>query len=145
MSAPSGGGLVGSRDFVNLRCWQQTQNELTTSSNTSRNENAAKPVPIRKTISETQLNLQIEENIMNQSILSLSKSLGAKVLADDTYTTENEMFQSMSSGSIDYDPQPFAPIALADCEQRTVFDDIFILSGVSITFDRMPTSAKYIR
>lgn len=137
--------MVGSRDFVNLRCWQQTKNGHITSSNTSRNEDVSNPAPIRKTISETQINLQIEENIMNQSITSLSKSLGAKVLADDVYSTENEMFQSMSSDSIDYDPQPYAPIKSIDSEQRTASDDIFILSGVSITFDRMPSSAKYIR
>lgn len=154
VSAPSGGGLVGSRDFVNLRCWQLVQNgQLTTDTNSAKLDHCddddkfydnASLNPIRKTTSEMQLHQHTDDNIMDQSITSLSKSLGAKVLAEDT--SANEFFQSLSSTGVDCDPPAHETILTVDeSVQQDSVDEMYILSGVSITYDRMPTSAKYIR
>lgn len=148
VSAPSGGGLVGSRDFVNLRCWQHIKNghvSTDTSANAGPSHDGTNPIPMRKTSSDMQLHQHTadDNNIMNQSITSLSKSLGAKVLAADMYTTANEMLQRMDSASVDCDPPPSEQPD--DDDNQSEPDEMYVLSGVSVTYDRMPTSAKYIR
>lgn len=152
VSAPSGGGLVGSRDFVNLRCWQHYKNghaASDASADASRSHDTTSAMPMRKTSSDVQLHQHDADadSIMYQSITSLSKSLGAKVLAADMYTTAHEMLQRMESADVVGDPSPTddATPTADDDDNRPEPDEMYVLSGVSVTYDRMPTSAKYIR
>lgn len=104
------------------------------------------PNRIRRTTSEQLLHQQTDDNIMYQSITSLSKSLGAKILAENSHTSTNDMFESLSSTNVIGDPPADETIISVDqSAKRDSVDEVYILSGVSITYDRMPTSAKYIR
>lgn len=113
VSAPAGGGIVASRDFVILRCWKVICNgeivddDITISSEDGmkphRNESMSQSQPalipantsqLRKTASVDDLHDEIEEVRSKTTLFSLSKSLGAKVFtndsdADDTFCSAN--------------------------------------------------------
>lgn len=111
VSAPGGGGIVGSRDFVNLRCWKIIQNNEIINEDDERENNddevdevnkrtghwkdnsISKSQPelqhidveygLKKTSSVIEMNTEVDEFRNKTSLFSLSKSLGAKVFAGD--------------------------------------------------------------
>lgn len=176
MSAPGGGGLVDSRDFVNLRCWQlikngniiedtdtfNTDNQTITKDSPSKTNEVGQPV-IKRSTSETNLTenqLQGSSNL-DQSVYSLSKSLGAKVFSDEYLSSAPDMFSSKSTTD-DVDEfvdanESHGAESTNDLSQKSeaaehikdiasdLCDRIYIVSGVSIKYDRMPTVSKYTR
>lgn len=174
MSAPGGGGLVESRDFVNLRSWQLIKNgniiediDTINDSRTITKDSLPKTEQIvqqvRKSTSEINLTEnQLQGSAMDQSMYSLSKSLGAKVFSNDEFQSPvAEMFSSRSTNDdadefVDANESQDAESS-NDLSHRSeevehikdiandLSDKIYIVSGVSIKYDRMPTVSKYTR
>lgn len=174
MSAPGGGGLVDSRDFVNLRCWQLIKNgNIIEDTGTVNDEmKLAKESPLKpeqtvqqlkRSTSEIKLTEnQLQGSAMDQSVYSLSKSLGAKVFNDDEFQSPvPEMFSSKSTTD---DADEFVDANESQGAQSTnnsshrseeveyikditsdLCDKMYIVSGVSIKYDQMPTVTKYTR
>lgn len=174
VSAPGGGGLVDSRDFVNLRCWQvikngniiediETVNEDRTVSRDSLQKSEQNIHEIKRATSEINLSdNQIPGQLLDKSVLSLSKSLGAKVFSDEESEFINpEMFSSRSTTD---DADEFVDANETQGAQSTndsshrseeaehikdiasdLCDKMYIVSGVSIKYDQMPNIAKYTR
>lgn len=177
MSAPGGGGLVDSRDFVNLRCWQLIKNgniiedtdsldidnqTIAKDSEPNKANEIGQPVMKRST-SETNLTenqLQGSSNL-DQSVYSLSKSLGAKVFSDEYVSPVSDMFSSKSTTD-DVDEfvdanESHGAESTTDLSHKSeaaehikdiatdLCDRMYILSGVSIKYDQMPTVSKYTR
>lgn len=176
MSAPGGGGLVDSRDFVNLRSWQlikngniiedtdtiNTDNKTITKDSPNKTNEIGQPV-LKRSTSETNLTdnqLQGSSNL-DQSVYSLSKSLGAKVFSDEYMSPVPEMFSSKSTtddvdefvdaneshgadSTNDLSHKSEAAEYIKDIA-NDLCDRMYIVSGVSIKYDRMPTVSKYTR
>lgn len=174
VSAPGGGGLVDSRDFVNLRTWQLIKN-----GNVMENIDS---ISDDKILSSREASPQIEENVqqvqrsaseqnlvenefqrsMDQSVTSLSKSLGAKVFSEDSpQSPPSEMFNSKSTTDdadefVDANESQGAH-STNDSSHRSeeaehitnivndLCDKMYIMSGVSIKYERVPTVSKYTR
>lgn len=109
---------------------------------------------LKRTSSELQLDCaqSNEQTPMNQSMLSLSKSLGAKVLSEDSVDSSNfEIFNSLNS--MDFgdefvdakENQSYTSIDSKPATSKDSHDKMFILSGVGIEYDKMPITPKYIR
>lgn len=173
VSAPGGGGLVESRDFVNLRSWQFIKNgniiEDIDTINDDRTMNQNSQLlqldqsvhQVTKTTSEINLSEnQLQSSAFDQSVYSLSKSLGAKVFSDDQLTAA-EMFNSNSTND---DADEFVDAhesqgaeSTNDLSHRSeevehikdiandLCDRMYIISGVSIKYDQMPIISKYTR
>lgn len=174
VSAPGPGGLVASRDFVNLRCWKMIKNghiveddskedsvsrlnksdvqSQTTSSPTLRVENR-----LRKSTSAIDLNEDIAD-VKNKTLLhSLSKSLGAKVFADES--KERRIDFSSESNEFDLEHDIFVDaketqsIAATSTKSVTILeksnhdasDKMYVMTSVSVKYDRMPRISKYTR
>lgn len=174
MSAPGGGGLVDSRDFVNLRSWQfvkngsiieniDTMNHDPIIHTESQHKTEQSLQQVRKTTSEINLSEnQLQGSALDQSVYSLSKSLGAKVLSDEEFQSPSvDMFSSKSTTDdadefVDANESQGAESA-NDLSHRSeevehikeiaidLSDRMYIISGVSIKYDRMPTDSKYTR
>lgn len=174
MAAPGGGGLVDSRDFVNLRSWQLIKNgNIIEDTDTLNQEQKIDKQPLlrpEQTIqqvkrSSSEINLM--ENLfqgspMDQSTLSLSKSLGAKVFSDEEIrSTVPDMFSSRSTTD---DADEFVDANETQGAESTndlshqseeaekikniandLCDRMYIVSGVSIKYERMPAVPKYTR
>lgn len=174
VSAPGAGGLVESRDFVNLRSWQVFKNgnviedvdtinddEKLTKDTTLETDQTVHQV--KRSTSEINLTgIQVQGSSMDQSVYSLSKSLGAKAFNDDEYQYPvPEMFGSKSttddtdeyvdasetqgtgspnnSSHRSEEAEHIKDIANDSC------DRIYIVSGVSIKYDGMPNVPEYTR
>lgn len=110
---------------------------------------------MKQSSSELQLDCATsnEQTPMNQSTLSLSKSLGAKILSEDSFHSSNfEIFNSLNSMDLvdefvdakenqsytSFDSKP-------PTSNKDSYDKMFILAGVGIEYDKMPMTPKYIR
>lgn len=173
VSAPAGGGLVESRDFVNLRTWQVIKN-----GNIIENIDIVmdEKMPTEKSLvkiereNEQQMKrsasysnvvksdkTEIQRSAMDQSVLSLSKSLGAKVFTSDE---PPEVFSSHSTD----DPDEFVDANESQGAQSTIeslhpseetehikgmasdlCDKMYMISGSSIKYEEMPRVPKYTR
>lgn len=173
VSAPGGGGLVASRDFVNLRCWKVVKNGHISNDDSrdgsdtqldvshARSQSISSPTlkahRIRKSTSAIDLNEDIAD-VRNKTLLrSLSKSLGAKVFADESA----EQRVDVSSDSNDMDPEhdifvdakETQSIAATSAKSVTspekpdndLSDKMYIMTSVSVKYDRMPRVSKYTR
>lgn len=177
VSAPGGGGIVASRDFVNLRCWKVIKNGnilIDDESDDESDDGSSSPLidshvqsissptlsvhPLRKTTSAIDLNDDGSDiiEVRNKTLLrSLSKSLGAKVFADES--TEQRFDFSSDSNDLDHDvfvdAKETQSIAATSAKSVTTpekseidsSDKLYIMSSVSITYDRMPRLSKYTR
>lgn len=172
VSAPGGGGLVDSRDFVNLRCWKLVKNgniiddvDSVNDSTRLSKESSAKPEPLLKK-STSEMNLSDSQaqatTALNQSVHSLSKSLGAKVFGEETFQSPTpDMFTSNSTTDdvdefVDANDSQGAE-STNDSSHRSeeveyikeiasdLCDRMYIVSGTSIKYDRMPTVSKFTR
>lgn len=172
VSAPAGGGIVASRDFVILRCWKAMCNGMMVDDDGTiiggsvsrlRDESMSQSQPvlvspsapsIRKSASVDELN-DIEEVRNKTTLFSLSKSLGAKRFADDR--DADETFRSANlghSGDTSQEPDVFVDaretqsISTIGSPNKSAFDldadRLYIMNSVSIKYDRMPRS-KFVR
>lgn len=175
VSAPGGGGLVDSRDFVNLRCWQVIKNgniiedvdtvneDSSTLTKESLQQSQQNIHEIKRATSEINLSdNQISDSVLDKSVFSLSKSLGAKVFSDDEFQSAHpDMFSSRSttddadefvdanetqgaqstneSTHLSEEAENIKDIACDSC------DKMYIVSGVSIKYELMPNVSKYTR
>lgn len=175
VSAPGGGGLVDSRDFVNLRCWQVIKNgniiedvdtvneDSSTLTKESLQQSQQNIHEIKRATSEINLSdNQISGSVLDKSVLSLSKSLGAKVFSDDEFQSAHpDMFSSRSTTD---DADEFVDANETQGAQSTnesthlseeaenikdiasdLCDKMYIVSGVSIKYELMPNVSKYTR
>lgn len=115
--------------------------------------------------SSSEINLtenQLQGSVMDQSMLSLSKSLGAKVFSDEEIrSTVPDMFSSRSTTD---DADEFVDANETQEAESTndlshpseeaenikdiandLCDRMYIVSGVSIKYERMPAVPKYTR
>ncbi|XP_031627447.1 steroidogenic acute regulatory protein-like [Contarinia nasturtii] len=177
VSAPGAGGLVESRDFVNLRSWQVIKNgniieddvlsnDITLTNESSLQSDKTVQQIMRSTSESDLTENQIQSSsIMDQSVYSLSRSLGAKVFSDDEFETPvAEMFNSKSTTDdndefVDANDSQGAhskndsPMQLHRSEEvehikeiaNELCDKIYLVSGVSIKYDHMPTVKEYTR
>lgn len=120
---------------------------------------------VRKSTSEINLTEnQLQGSDLDQSVYSLSKSLGAKVFSNDEcrQSPVAEMFSSRSTNDdadefVDANESQGAESTndsshrseevehIKDIIANDLSDKIYIISGVSIKYDRMPTVSKYTR
>lgn len=175
MSAPGAGGLVDSRDFVNLRSWQLVKNgniiedEDTVNYEKESTKDSPSKTPeqfvhqMRRSASEINMvENQLQGSTMDESVYLLSRSLGAKAFIDDEFNSSvPEMFNSKSTTD---DTDEFVDANESQGAQSTndsshrseemeqikdiandLCDKMYIISGVSIKYDRMPTVTKYTR
>lgn len=169
VSAPAVGGMVASRDFVNLRCWKAIKNGsiFDVDSSSDWNEPSAEQQSVsspnlvashlRRSTSAIDLNEDIVE-VRNKTMLrSLSKSLGAKVFADDS----NEQRIDFSSDSNDADPDHDIFVDAKETQSITTTsaksitspaksdndssDKLYILTSVAVKYDRMPRVSQFTR
>lgn len=171
VSAPGGGGLVDSRDFVNLRCWQLIKNGsivenmdaisdevmLTRESSLQTMENSQQ---LQRSTSDL-ISIGDEfSSAMNQSMVSLSKSLGAKVLSEGSpQSIPSDMFRSFTNDANEFEKTIESQGAHSTNESSyrseqdesiteivsDLCDKMYIMSGASIECDEMPTVSKYTR
>lgn len=173
VSAPGGGGLVASRDFVNLRCWKVIKNgnifdeDLEDSNDPQLDE----PQPysqtissstsnvhrLRKSASAIDLNNDIADVKKKTLLHSLSKSLGAKVFADES--AEQRIDFSSDSNDLDQEQDLFVDaketqstttmsvqsVTSPEQSENNSSDKMYVLTSVSVTYDRMPRVSKYTR
>lgn len=163
LSAPGGGGLVGSREFVNLRCWYLIKNgnisqEVDTAATSELTPHANQ---LKKSISVSQLNQKDDESsAMTSSTMSLSKSLGAKVFSVEDFQrnstdnlsmkdAEDEMDEFVDSSETQADQNTDTRITMESNVQQRPNDDscdkIYIVSGVSIKYDRPLINSSHTR
>lgn len=179
VAAPAAGGLVESRDFVDLRHWQLMENcnfvdqkisasDQLTSVNellvqTKENVEPVKNVKTVKNVkkSSSEMNLVDDNSAMDQSINSLSKSLGAGVFSDvePTSSPTPEWYKSKSddvdeyvdaSESHDVPSTTESPHRSEEAEPiqdivNDFCDKMYIVSGTSIKYDAMPEVSKPVR
>lgn len=173
VSAPGGGGLVASRDFVNLRCWkviidghvvddESGEGRDPNTDESRQYHSVSSPTlnvsnPLRRSTSAIDLNEDIAD-VRNKTMLrSLSKSLGAKVFADDS--SEQRIDVSAESNELDQEHDIFVDaketqsIAATSAKSVTTpekagsnaSDKLYIMTSFGVTYDRMPRVSKYTR
>lgn len=171
MTAPGAGGLVDSRDFVDLRCWQIIKNgNIIHRTDVIDNEmeiaeNSSNTLEHRlSSISEIQLTEnQFRRSAFKQSFYSLSMCLGAKIFDDDEcHPMTSELWSRRKSSDCDlfvdasececYDGQSFNYSSNRSEEVEQIVnnandscDTMYIVSSVSIKYDQMPPIPKYTR
>lgn len=168
VSAAVAGGLVDSRDFVDLRHWQLMINGhfvddkvLENDQLNAMNERQAKSNPnsestMQKASSEMNL-IDMDQSALDQSISSLSKSLGAGVFSDvEPKTSSPEMYNSKTSDEFVDATESQDIQSTTESSNRSeeaehiqdivndLCDKMYIVSGTSIKFDGMPET-KYVR
>lgn len=164
--------MVESRDFVDLRHWQLMKNGLFVDDNDSisdqltsvnemlveTNENLE---PMKKASSEVNL---IDISDMDESINSLSKSLGAGVFSTVEPTISATALERLNSNSttdgadefVDANESQDVPSTTESSHRseeaepiqdivNDFCDKMYIVSGASIKYDGMPTVSKYVR
>lgn len=168
VSAPAAGGLVESRDFVDLRHWQlmkngqivddkDIENDQLTSVNELQQQNKENVETLKKSSSEIDL---MDTSAMDQSINSLSKSLGAGVFSDvesmppdmqKSKTTSDDLDEFLDANeSQDVPSTTESSHRSEEAEQiqsivSDFCDKMYIVSGTSIKYDAMPKAPKYER
>lgn len=167
VSAPGGAGLVSSRDFINLRCWKVIKNgnifddDLSDNTYSRLNEWRTRshsiPSPtfnghrLRKSTSATDMNEDIAEVRNKTWLRSLSRSVGAKVFADESI--EQQINISSDSNDIFVDAKETQSIAATSAKSVTIpeqidansSENIYIMQSVGIKYDGMPKITKYTR
>lgn len=166
---------MDSRDFVNLRCWQVIKNgniiedvdtvneDSSTLTKESLQQSQQNIHEIKRATSEINLSdNQISGSVLDKSVFSLSKSLGAKVFSDDEFQSAHpDMFSSRSTTD---DADEFVDANETQGAQSTnesthlseeaenikdiacdLCDKMYIVSGVSIKYEMMPNVSKYTR
>lgn len=153
VSAPGAGGLVKSRDFVNLRCWHALKNGSivqddddksaefnmtgsfspeTKSSALSSSHTSQK---MHKSFSEVEI--QDEDR---KSVDTLSKSLGAKSFSVEVLGSTNQSEE-------DDEDDAFADAEDKDRSATPVApsDRLYMTTAIHVEYDRMPPVSKYTR
>lgn len=149
-----GGGLVDSREFINLRCWQLIENGhivVESDASPSCETTTLKLLPISKRDTE------LHEEKMNMSTLSLSKSLGAKVLSEnEMQSSSNRSTKNMADDADEFVDACETTHDDSDINTTTTItrdgqllnsfcDKMYIVSGASIKCDRYPCNSSYTR
>lgn len=171
VSAPGAGGLVASRDFVCLRCWKVIRNGNVVDDNSdndgdddngddgqlqpkrshTRSQSISSPslslLPIAES-SADEFNEEIAD-VRNKTMLrSLSKSLGAKTFMDDTAEQRQTSANESTEQDIYVDAKETQSMRSATSPDRgdtDVGDKLYLMTSVSVTYDRMPRISKYTR
>lgn len=171
VSASGGAGLVSSRDFINLRCWKVIKNGNIFDDNSIENScsrlnewrTLSQSIPsvtfsgnrLKKSTSATDINEDIAEVRNKTWLRSLSRSVGAKVFADESI----EQRINISSDSNDLENDFFVDAketqSIAATSAKSVTppeqidvnssDNIYIMQSVAIKYDGMPKITKYTR
>lgn len=168
------GGLVESRDFVDLRHWQLLKNGQFITDEAAANDqlstvnevpakskqNNDEP-PMKKSSSVVNL-MDTSPPAMDESVNSLSKSLGAGVFSEVDPQTSALQWSNNMNNSDDADEFVDATEShdvrnTTDTSHRSeeaepiqdivndLCDKMYIVSGTSIKFDGMPVVSKYVR
>lgn len=144
---------MDSREFINLRCWQLIENgNIIVKPSSSCQTDTSKPLQLSK--SAIELNAERMNVDMNICTLSLSKSLGAKVLSENemqssSYQSTNmcdevEVFvDANETPHDDFDTNNTTTMNIGD--EKLTCDRIYILSGASIKYDGFPSNSSYTR
>lgn len=149
---------MDSREFINLRCCQLIENgHIITEYDASPNCKTTTSKLLQISKSDTELHEEKMNATMNISTLSLSKSLGAKVLSEN----EMQSSSSRSTKNMSDDVDEFVDaceITHDDSDINTTTtktrdgqllnsfcDKMYIVSGASIKYDRYPCNSSYTR
>lgn len=154
----SGGGMVKSRDFVNLRCWQLFIDDNLeenydidsdrTSSTAEINDRSSIDGSLNKKIDKKlSSSLKIEIERTDESFLTLSKSLGAKNFiqfdiegfadANDSHHQEQDSTNNLLS------PESLFPTEKSSTQ--TPQEKVYVSAAVSIEHPGVRQNPKYIR
>lgn len=158
-----GGGMVKSRDFCNLRCWQlcrdgkivveemnsemgESSKTLETNLNLDSDTDTDEECLLsetRRVVKKTKINMssssvKITESVQKSSVAfnTLSKSLGAK-----DFLTDQEPYNSGDDELIFSDAQESLPSA----EMLKPSGNIYVSAAVSVEYPSCPVNPKYIR
>lgn len=152
-TTPAGGGVIKSRDFVNLRCWQLFVNGRVLE-NYDVNTDTLSPIVEEDSESDslksseengwqvgdmsgqTSSSLRLEsERLHDAAFVSLSRSLGAKNFGSAGSVTSIEG-ETKKNQTIDNRSKPSEP---SDDER------VYITSAVSIDYSSVTVNTKFIR
>lgn len=150
-----------SRDFVDLRHWQLMKNgqfidDVDSESAQLTSVNEKDNIDLMKK-SSSEINL-MDNSLMDKSINSLSKSLGAGVFSEvesgimykskspsddvDEFVDANESQDVPSTTESSHRSEEAEPIQDI---VNDLCDKMYIVSGASIKYDAMPAVSKYVR
>lgn len=156
-----GGGMVKSRDFVNLRCWRLCRNgqvitdsedededepesndqiyegSVSTISDDDFLEKQEETDGVKKSYSEAGIDKTEASSSKAKAFSTLSKSLGAKDFTDAVDNTPPPLEEEFSDAKANLDD-------LATKDTKTN-DKIFISAAFSIEYPGVPPNPKYIR
>lgn len=134
-----------SRDFVSLRCWYMYKNgrmmvdiENHDDDDTNKDVTSSKnSLKMRKSVSAA----QIKDN-MRASISTLSHSLGAKAFSDEIlYGVQSD---DDDDAYVDAEENEAQSSNDSTIKQKRC-DKLYISTGISIVYDKVPATSKYTR
>lgn len=144
---------MDSREFINLRCWQLIENgNIIVEPSLSRLIDTSKPLQISK--SAIELNEKGMNPDMNMSTLSLSKSLGAKVLSENEMRSSSDQSTKnlcddvdvfVDANEISHDDLDTNIATMNIRDDKLTSERMYIVSGASIKYDRFPCNSSYTR
>jgi StAR-related lipid transfer protein 3 len=156
VSASGGGGIVKSRDFVNLRCWKLFKNSHIV-------ENFNLNASISKSISNGAVNSPSDgdnenssddENVKKNKKLNreraseklLKKSLSVDVINENAEKENGKLSKSFGAPEVNSMSEDEEPYADAQAEISNDLDQyVFVSAAMSIEYPLVPPTAKYIR
>lgn len=160
MSASGGGGLVKSRDFVNLRCWKLIRNghvvenyninnslskisQKTHSSDDGDNENSSDEGAVNNEDERRKKSVKI----VNEKILKKSASDNAIVESPEQNENIDNLSKSLGAAEVicvtSEEDEPFAD---AQTELKSDLKECcFVSAAMSIEYPLYPPTSKYIR
>lgn len=141
---------MDSREFINLRCWQLIENgNIIAEPSSSCLTDIPKPLLISE--SAIELNEKMMTQDMNVSALSLSKSLGAKVLLENEMQSSDQSTKNLcddvdvfvDANETTHDDLDTDTLNIGD--EKLACNRMYILSGASIKYDRFFCNSSYTR
>lgn len=141
ISTAGGGGLVASRDFVNLRCWKLVNNSRVIENYDINSSFSALQVDIENSYDRK----KVADRVVNKNVLTKSVSdVGTIGLQREGNISEVEHQLSKSLGMIE-DDEPFADAQVEAQSDLEESKNVFVSAAISIDYAKFPPTSKYIR
>lgn len=152
VSVAGGGGIIKSRDFVNLRCWQLCCDgkiienyDLNGSLGATVVDNPSEDGDDEKDNSSDDENVEI----VNEKLLKKSASdVKINISTGSQNNGLNQLSKSLGATDLNYGSEEDEPYSDAQTEMITKLNatkNVFVSAAVSIDYQSCPQTSKYIR
>ncbi|CAO1361732.1 unnamed protein product [Diamesa serratosioi] len=152
VSVSGGGGLIKSRDFVNLRCWQLCNDgkiienyDLNGSLGATVVDNSSEDGDDEKDNSSDDGNVKI----VNEKLLKKSASdVKINITSESQNNGLNQLSKSLGATDLNYGSEEDEPYSDAQTEiisKLNTSKNVFVSAAVSIEYQSCPQTSKYIR